>query len=275
MDIVLTRWCKWLGTVSAVMQCVEVACSQSYSAGEALPIGLWRRYHHAQRPATKQYNTGSCHYDELETKSRLSRSVAFTPFEHAMRDTSQPVLYVSCLTGVSLSSKQQPPEHFTSLFLCGPPPILNCRSRNASMAGYFDYTTEVARPKETQRSEAWLSGLEEKCHRLLDTFSGYVSPVRIAILDSGLDTTIPGIADKIGRANIIRDIVDFTQNDPLKTFPKGSDSVGHGTHTTSTLVRVAPRAAIYVGRVYQDTNNISAAIAATVRCILHVLDVRS
>jgi hypothetical protein len=131
-------------------------------------------------------------------------------------------------------------------------------------------SADVYGPREVveeikRRSEKWLCDLEDKCHTLLDTFTGDVPPVRVAILDTGVDTSIPEISAMVYPAEVIRDIVDFTGDTPRETFPEGSDYDGNGSNTTSILARVAPKALIYVGRISRGLNNISSEAVAMVR----------
>lgn len=89
---------------------------------------------------------------------------------------------------------------------------------------------------------------------LLSSISRYVNPVldpvepvRIAILDSGLDTTNPFLIEDQQRANPqIKEALSFvhgTQPHEIR------DEIGHGTHALGLLLKVAPCAEIYVARV--------------------------
>ncbi len=69
-----------------------------------------------------------------------------------------------------------------------------------------------------------------------------VEPVRIAILDSGLDPTNPLVIDN-PQIKEARSFVYGTQ--PYET----QDEIGHGTHALGLLLKVAPCAEIYVARV--------------------------
>ncbi|KAL8377826.1 hypothetical protein RB595_008486 [Gaeumannomyces hyphopodioides] len=67
-------------------------------------------------------------------------------------------------------------------------------------------------------------------------------PVRIAVLDSGVDMSDPYVK---GAAKRIKAKRNWTDDDP----ENWTDTYGHGTHVARLLIRVAPAAEIYVARV--------------------------
>jgi Subtilase family len=75
--------------------------------------------------------------------------------------------------------------------------------------------------------------------------------VRIAILDTGVDATHPEIRAALDEKKIVA----------FKGFPDSldplCDRLGHGTHGTSVLMKTAPTACIYVGKVADDSGNLS------------------
>jgi subtilisin family serine protease len=83
--------------------------------------------------------------------------------------------------------------------------------------------------------------------------------VRIAILDTGVDVTHP----QIGHARVTGKIKSFfpdsleraSQSD-FECLDPLADRLGHGTHGTSLLLRIAPNATIYVARVAGDDGNL-------------------
>lgn len=66
--------------------------------------------------------------------------------------------------------------------------------------------------------------------------------VNIAILDTGIDRAHPLLQDKIATENCW-DFVNKSTNI--------CDEVGHGTHTAHLLIKTAPRAKIFCGRVWK------------------------
>jgi hypothetical protein len=135
-----------------------------------------------------------------------------------------------------------------------------------AMSGRFFDIEEHAESTRAERSEEWLTELTTRCHSLLDDFRDGIQHVRVAILDTGIDSAHPEIARRIGKYNVIRDVVDFTEGSPRRTFPEtGLDKAGHGTHVASLLIRVAPNAGVYVGRICKDTSGINADHVAAVR----------
>lgn len=71
-------------------------------------------------------------------------------------------------------------------------------------------------------------------------------PVKIAVLDTGVDTTHIFIkaAMKSGR---IQSLKNFVKDDPTC-----EDSFGHGTHVAALLLKVAPDAQLHVLKVAKD-----------------------
>jgi hypothetical protein len=73
--------------------------------------------------------------------------------------------------------------------------------------------------------------------------------IRIAILDTGYNPTMPFFTDKRRSARIKWQ--DFTQGSKY-----GVDSYGHGTLMTSLVMEAAPLADIYVTRVAENTDQL-------------------
>ena len=69
--------------------------------------------------------------------------------------------------------------------------------------------------------------------------------VRIAILDSGIDSTDSFLDKQMGRVKYRSFLGD--------QFPeRPEDTVGHGTHTAALLLTVARNADVFVGRITAD-----------------------
>ncbi len=85
--------------------------------------------------------------------------------------------------------------------------------------------------------------------------------IRIAIIDSGVDTAHPRIrgAIKSGRIKVCRNFLSFDHEDY-------DDDFGHGTWVALLLLQVAPEAEIYVAKV-ADSQSIS---KSKVYCIAEV-----
>lgn len=76
-------------------------------------------------------------------------------------------------------------------------------------------------------------------------------PVRIAILDTGVNSSHPDIQAEVNPGGHIREYKGFPQRfDPL------ADQTGHGTHVVSVLLQTAPHAALYVARVADDNGDL-------------------
>lgn len=134
------------------------------------------------------------------------------------------------------------------------------------VSGFFD--TQDGSEGGAPEAEEWLSGIEKACHTLLNDGEkkARTKPIKIAVLDTGIDSKHPDIHGRIGKNKAFRDIVEFRDGsmNMQQTFPNGEDEVPHGTHVTALLHRVAPLAWIYAARVGFAPGEMSAASVATV-----------
>jgi subtilisin family serine protease len=94
-------------------------------------------------------------------------------------------------------------------------------------------------PRNTE-SDEWFMQLEQKTHSFMNSIK--VGEVKIAILDTGIDLQHPQFSERIPSRNCW----DFINN-----TEEICDEVGHGTHTASLLVKTAPQAQIFCGRVWK------------------------
>jgi subtilisin family serine protease len=78
--------------------------------------------------------------------------------------------------------------------------------------------------------------------------------VRIAILDTGVDTAHPTIQAARDEKRIVAYFPSTDQTPDSNSNPSDSfqDCHGHGTHGTSVLLRTAPNAAIYIAKVTDE-----------------------
>lgn len=76
-------------------------------------------------------------------------------------------------------------------------------------------------------------------------------PVRVAILDTGVDSRHPQIQKALDD-KIIREARGF----PV-SFKPLRDGHGHGTHAASVLMRTAPHAVLYIARIADNEGNIA------------------
>ena len=76
-------------------------------------------------------------------------------------------------------------------------------------------------------------------------------PIRVAILDTGIDVAHPTF-QKAVLQNKIRASRGFPET--LEPF---ADGHGHGTHGGSVLLRIAPNAVLYIARIADDEGHIS------------------
>lgn len=87
-------------------------------------------------------------------------------------------------------------------------------------------------------------------------------PVKIAVLDTGIDLNNPAISLDRGK---IKDKRNFVPNEDW------TDHVGHGTQVTSLLLRMAYNAHIYVARVAQGSKLDDPNYIAEVCVFIHYL----
>jgi subtilisin family serine protease len=92
-----------------------------------------------------------------------------------------------------------------------------------------------------------MDNLLSSIYPYVDSDFDLAEPVRIAILDSGLDPENPSLVEDQQRANPrIKDARSFVHG----TGPHDiRDEIGHGTHALGLLLKVAPCAEIYVARI--------------------------
>jgi subtilisin family serine protease len=101
-------------------------------------------------------------------------------------------------------------------------------------------------------ADKWFRTLESTVHLEVGTNrKDSQKPVRIAILDTGVDGTHPEIQSALQEKRIVAHKGFPPSLDPLR------DQNGHGTHGVSVLMKTAPTAVIYVGRVANDDGNLS------------------
>jgi Subtilase family len=115
-------------------------------------------------------------------------------------------------------------------------------------------------------ADKWFKDLTECSHRLLSRYEpDRASRVRIAILDTGIELTTddknrtPALLWPYRHSfKRVRDFIDkpaTEQPHPGHRRIEARDPAGHGTHGAALLLKVAPRADIYVGRVANLVGN--------------------
>lgn len=92
-----------------------------------------------------------------------------------------------------------------------------------------------------------MDNLLSSIYPYVDLGSDLAEPVRIAILDSGLDPESPFLIED--------QQLDNPRIKEMRSFVHGTgpreirDEIGHGTHALGLLLKVAPCAEIYVARI--------------------------
>ncbi|KAF5662747.1 intracellular serine protease [Fusarium heterosporum] len=112
---------------------------------------------------------------------------------------------------------------------------------------FFDARYQAGSETENPLSERWMANLFSSIYHFVDLDLDRVEPVRIAILDSGLDPENPFlIEDQQSASPRIKEARSFIQGSELHDV---RDEIGHGTHALGLLLKVAPCAEIYVARI--------------------------
>ncbi|OQU94560.1 hypothetical protein CLAIMM_00905 [Cladophialophora immunda] len=112
---------------------------------------------------------------------------------------------------------------------------------------FFDASHQTGPEQENPLSERWMDNLLSSIYPYVDLDFDLAEPVRIAILDSGLDPENPFLIEDQQLANPrikeARSFVHGTGSHDIR------DEIGHGTHALGLLLKVAPCAEIYVARI--------------------------
>ncbi|KAL6822099.1 hypothetical protein J3E69DRAFT_382661 [Trichoderma sp. SZMC 28015] len=121
------------------------------------------------------------------------------------------------------------------------------------------------------KSAQWLDNLvqiSQNIHQLSRqrTHDQKISPIKIAVLDTGYDCESAFFHPRIRQRHLKgwKDLV-ASSKDPL-------DENGHGTHTVSLIMKVAPLADIYVARVAKDPASLGDSVQHVNDAILWAVD---
>lgn len=146
-------------------------------------------------------------------------------------------------------------------------PVRSQRRRVAAgPAGRGDHHSETPAARLTGRqtlsatqkgSTRWLSRMRQLNKELAEAVpcenSGPAKPIRVAVLDTGLDDgapffDLPENSRYLERLKGWRDFVDSSYT--------WQDSQGHGTHLVSLILNIAPEAEVYVARIARNTDDL-------------------
>jgi len=98
--------------------------------------------------------------------------------------------------------------------------------------------------ESSSNADTWLIRLRKEVHPEVSRRLG--PPVKIVVLDSGIDMTHKDICN---RSEQLIDFQDWTKSPPISEV---RDHVGHGTYNAALLLDVAPQAEIYVAKVFES-----------------------
>ncbi|KAG9253124.1 uncharacterized protein F5Z01DRAFT_689257 [Emericellopsis atlantica] len=108
---------------------------------------------------------------------------------------------------------------------------------------FFDASHQTGPEQENPLSQQWMDKLLSSIWPYVDPVLGLAEPVRIAILDSGLDPENPFLIED---QQLAKPRVKETRSFVHGTRPHEiQDEIGHGTHALGLLLKVAPSAEIY------------------------------
>jgi subtilisin family serine protease len=98
-----------------------------------------------------------------------------------------------------------------------------------------------------------------------DPRRNWTGPVKIAILDTGIDLDHPDFNKRAKRRSKVaaEQLPEKTQKERImgcKNFTDGpeddvTDDVGHGTHIAGLIMAIAPRAELYIAKVSSVQNS--------------------
>ncbi|KAF2491073.1 FabD/lysophospholipase-like protein [Lophium mytilinum] len=127
----------------------------------------------------------------------------------------------------------------------------------------FDEPTVRSDQKENLATDNYMKGLRARYQQLFKDAPEDIRKVKVAVLDSGIDSSHPfieanwirprwGARGENGLPRKLDDdgYMDFTTESPLTK--NGTDTCGHGTHVAGIILQLAPDAELHVGRVFRD-----------------------
>jgi hypothetical protein len=76
--------------------------------------------------------------------------------------------------------------------------------------------------------------------------------VRLAVLDTGVDSTHEFMTDIKGRPKV-HEFKDFTSSSAPNC--RAIDTCGHGTHVAGVILQLAPYIELYVARVFENSSH--------------------
>lgn len=112
--------------------------------------------------------------------------------------------------------------------------------------------------KKCSRNEyqRWKRNYEGVYNKYVSVQPGSKKPVKIAVLDTGLDLSHPDI---VAREESIKERYNWMDS---RNIDNVQDSSGHGTHTTGLLLDYAPDAELYVAKIAESDPSDPRTIAA-------------
>ncbi|KAL5608599.1 hypothetical protein FOVSG1_003280 [Fusarium oxysporum f. sp. vasinfectum] len=112
---------------------------------------------------------------------------------------------------------------------------------------FFDASHQTGPKQKDPLSTTWMDNLLTSIYHFVDPHADFIEPVRIAILDSGLDPKSPFLIED---QHLVRPQIKEARSFVHGTEPHEIlDEIGHGTHALGLLLKVAPCAEIFVAKI--------------------------
>ncbi|EWY80038.1 hypothetical protein FOYG_16834 [Fusarium oxysporum NRRL 32931] len=131
--------------------------------------------------------------------------------------------------------------------------LSNYSTLESRIGSYYPFERDDHRPlseleeMKGLRADKWFENLKILVHDIVaDRADERDDRIRVAVLDTGIDFDHPLIAESQSRIKQRKSFLPEHVTGPADT----SDMNGHGTHVTHILMKTAPNADIYVGRIF-------------------------
>ncbi|KAK8084091.1 hypothetical protein PG996_002872 [Apiospora saccharicola] len=150
------------------------------------------------------------------------------------------------------------------------PESSSSRTSNSLIAG----ASQVEEQSLQKMAENWRTKWETHVMPHLQDMTAQTTRVKIAVLDTGINLDTP---DTWGFRGRIQEFGDFISPEGNPSS-EPSDTDGHGTHTTSMVLKLAPSVDIYAARVSESYNRkplLGSIVNAINWAIMHDVDIIS
>jgi hypothetical protein len=179
-------------------------------------------------------------------------TISGQPSSSVFSPTSEPEQRLSVPGSPSTSSLARTPSpirHMLGMNVQGPSSYVDTRASKFEGSLFDDMMTDIEESNGRPGfaiTDSWFQRLERLYHGEMKLNDNVQNPVKIAILDSGIDLKHSGIRLCRPRIKDVRSWVDGKDGGVDKT---SGDSLGHGTHVAGLIFALAPLAEVYVAKI--------------------------